>query len=161
MPAMPVDISWQVLRQIVHDWAGTSAELDEVQPLEGGSISTTLALHTRGGTRAVLKITPHRVDRSYADEAAQLRLLRQVGLPVPEVYTCFIGSLDRPFSYLLMEFVGGCDLAAARSACDADEFERVQEELAETILRIHANTSTHYMRVSHDEPRRFESWARC
>ena len=36
MAAMPVDISWQVLRQIVHDWAGASADLAEVKPLDGG-----------------------------------------------------------------------------------------------------------------------------
>ena len=29
MPAHEVDISWQVLRRIVQDWAGTSAELAE------------------------------------------------------------------------------------------------------------------------------------
>jgi fructosamine-3-kinase len=161
MPAMPVDVSWQVLRQIVHDWAGTSAELDEVKPLEGGSISTTLALHTQSGDRAVLKITPHRVDRSYADEAAQLRHLRQVGMPVPDVYACFSGSLDRPFSYLLLEMVDGQDLAATKGCCTPEEFDRIQSELAELMLRLHANTAAHYMRVSHEEPKRFDNWAHC
>ena len=50
------DISWQVLRRIVHDWAGSAAELSEVKPLEGGCINTTLALMTKSGPRAVLKI---------------------------------------------------------------------------------------------------------
>jgi len=38
------DISWQILRQVVQDWAGADAELREFQTLDGGSISTTLAL---------------------------------------------------------------------------------------------------------------------
>src|SRR5215204_450204 len=107
MAAMPVDISWQVLRQIVHAWAGASADLAEVKPLDGGSVSNTLAMTTTGGDRAVLKITPYRIDRSYADEAMQLNLLREAGIPVPRVYRWEIGTLDHPFSYLLMEFVDG------------------------------------------------------
>jgi len=161
MPAMPVDISWQVLRQIVHDWAGASADLAEVKPLDGGSVSTTLALTTTSGDRAVLKITPHRVDRAYADEALQLNLLRDVGVPAPRVYRWEIGTLDHPFSYLLMEYVDGSDLPAVRECCAADVFDGVQAELAEIVLRLHANTSTHYMRLTHAEPRRFESWPTC
>jgi fructosamine-3-kinase len=161
MPVAPVDISWQVLRQIVHDWAGASADLSEVQPLEGGSVSTTLALTTTGGDRAVLKITPHRVDRSYADEALQLNLLRDVGVPAPRVYRWEIGTLDQPFSYLLMEFVEGSDLPTVRERCAADDFDAVQAELAELVLKLHSNTSTHYMRLTHSEPRRFESWPQC
>ena len=158
---MPVDISWQVLRQIVHDWAGASADLAEVKPLDGGSVSTTVALTTTTGERAVLKITPHRVDRAYADEALQLNLLREVGVPAPRVYRWEIGTLDHPFSYLLMEYVDGADLPTVRECCAADVFDQVQAELAEIVLRMHANTSTHYMRLTHQEPRRFESWPTC
>ena len=161
MSAESADISWQVLRQIVQDWAGSSAELAEVRPLEGGSVSTTLELETRDGQRAVLKITPHRVDRTYADEACQLNLLREFGLPVPEVYRWEIGTLDRPFSYLLEEFVDGQDLAAVKGCCTPDEFETLQAELAEAVLRLHSNTSDHYMRVSMSDPRRFDAWSTC
>jgi len=35
MPLQDSDISWQMLRRIVHDWAGTSAELAEVKYLDG------------------------------------------------------------------------------------------------------------------------------
>ena len=161
MPAVPFDISWQVLRQIVHDWAGASAELAEVRPLDGGSVSTTVALTTTAGDRAVLKITQHRVDLAYADEALQLNLLREVGVPAPQVYRWEIGTLDQPFSYLLMEYVDGSDLPTVRQCCDSDAFDHVQAELAEVVMRLHANTSTHYMRLTHTEPRRFESWPQC
>src|SRR4051794_38671326 len=118
MALQDTDISWQVLRQIVHDWAGS--ELDEVKNMGGGAIATTLVLHTNAGDRAVLKITPHRVDRAYADEAMQLKLLRELGLPAPEVYQCEVGSLDQPFSYLLLEFREGMDLAKAKSQAPPD-----------------------------------------
>lgn len=158
---MPVDISWQVLRQIVREWAGASADLSEVRPLDGGSVSTTLALTTTGGERCVLKITPHRVDRAYADEALQLNLMREAGVPSPRVYRWEIGTLDHPFSYLLMEFVEGSDLPSARGRCTAEEYDAVQAELAEIVLRLHARTATHYHRLTHAEPRRFESWPAC
>ena len=80
--------------------------------------------HRSDHQRAVLKITPHRVDRPYADEAHQLSILRDVGVPVPQVFVCKTGDLDSPFSYLLMEFVEGVNLSAARSACPSDEFDR-------------------------------------
>jgi fructosamine-3-kinase len=161
MAAMPVDISWQVLRQIVHAWAGASADLAEVKPLDGGSVSNTLAMTTTGGDRAVLKITPYRIDRSYADEAMQLNLLREAGIPVPRVYRWEIGTLDHPFSYLLMEFVDGVDLPAARERCAADAFDQVQADLAEIVLRLHSNTSTHYQRLTHADPKRYDTWAPC
>ena len=159
--SLSADISWQVLRQIVHDWAGSSAELAEVRPLEGGSVSTTLELETRDRQRAVLKITPHRVDRSYGDEACQLNLLRELGVPAPQVYTWVTGTLDHPFSYLLEEFVEGQDLAAVKGRCTPDEFDALQEELAEVVLRMHSNTSDHYMKVSMSDPKRFDAWPTC
>jgi fructosamine-3-kinase len=161
MAAMPVDISWQVLRQIVHEWAGASAELAEVKPLEGGSVSNTLSLTTTSGDRAVIKITPYRIDRAYADEAMQLNLLREAGVPAPQVYRWEIGTLDQPFSYLLMEFVDGVDLPAARQCCEPEAFDQLQAELAEIVLRMHSNSSTHYHRLTHEEPRRYEAWAPC
>src|SRR5947209_10280927 len=108
------DISWQTLRRIVHDWVGTAAELEEVKPLHGGSINSTFALTTQGGDRAVLKISPYRVDRNYVHEAYQLNVLRTIGVPAPQVYTCRVGSLDDPMSYLLLEFIEGMDLAEAK-----------------------------------------------
>ena len=156
-----VDVSWQALRQIVRDWAGSSAELEQVTPLAGGSINTTLCLHTRDNQKAVLKITQHRVDKSYADEAHQLELLREVGVPVPQIYVLKIGTLESPFSYLLMEFVDGIDLNAAKSAGSGDEFDRVQAHLAELVLLMHERRSPHYMRVTHTEPRRYDLWHEC
>ena len=105
------DISWPVLRRIVQEWAGSSAELTEVTPLDGGSISTTLLLTTNAGDKSVLKLSQHRVDQSYEREAFQLGLLRSREIPVPEVYGWRIGTLDDPHSYLLMEFMDGVDLA--------------------------------------------------
>ena len=156
-----VEVSWQSLREVVRDWAGTAAELEEVAPLAGGAINTTLCLRTRDAQKAVLKITPHRVDLAYADEAHQLEILREVGIPVPRVYSCKTGDLDRPFSYLLMEFVEGVNLSAAKSQCPADQFDRVQEQLAELVLLMHDRRSPHYMRVTASDPKRYESWPEC
>ena len=106
------DISWQMLRRIVQDWIGTSAELSEVQRLEGGVINTTIAIQTTGGERAVIKISPHRLNRQYLTEAFQLNVLREIGLPAPRVYASKVGDLEDPISYLLIEFVDGVDLAS-------------------------------------------------
>ena len=154
------DISWQVLRQIVHDWAGADAELDEVKRLDGGAVATTVALHTRRGDRAVLKLTQHRADRAYADESHQLKLLRDAGVPTPEVYDCRIGTLDRPFSYILMEYREGVDLAHAKAASTPESFDALQEELARLVRKMHAQTHAHYHRVTAGEPALFDSWPR-
>src|SRR5258705_12898344 len=105
MALLESDISWQLLRRIVHDWAGTSAELAEVKPLTGGSISTTLALITTDGQRCVLKISPHRVDRSYQDEAAQLLTLAGAGRPARKGYKSRLGTLEGANRALLTEYV--------------------------------------------------------
>jgi fructosamine-3-kinase len=153
-----VEVSWQQLRQIVHDWAGDAAELDEVTPLFGGAINTTLRLTTKCGQKCVLKITPHRVDRSYEDEVQQLAVLGEAGVPVPRVFQLQTGSLEKPFSYLLMEFVEGVDLGAAKLECSAEQFDQLQEHLAELVLMMHERRSPHCMRVTLAEPRRYEQW---
>jgi len=152
------DISWQELRRITREWAGDAAELDEVKPLVGGAINTTLALHTTAGDRAVLKISPHRVDRSYEREAEQLKLLKQIGLPVPDVYVTKTGTLDQPFSYIIIEFIEGMDLSAARRACDAEQFDRLQERLAEMVATLHDQRGETYCRVAGGNQEQFGSW---
>lgn len=163
MPGSEADISWAMLCQVVRDWAGPAAELRESRTLDGGSINTTLALALADGRRAVLKVTPHRVDRAYADEAHQIALLRAAGVPTPEVYAVQTGTLDRPYSYLLMEFVDGVDLHAARRRCPPEQYDRLQRHLAELMLQLHATTGTHYMRVCYDADRepRFDAWHAC
>jgi len=158
MSTLHGDISWQTLAGIVHDWIGTSAELAEVTSLHGGSISTTLAITTRGGDKAVLKVSPHRVDRGYLHEAYQLNVLRTIGIPVPQVYTCKIGSLDEPVSYLLTEFIEGVDLSHAIQRCTADDFEHAQMHLAELTLKIHAQTQSHYTRLTDGQRQEFDHW---
>jgi fructosamine-3-kinase len=152
------DISWPVLRRIVQDWAGGSAELSEVQPLDGGCISTTLALKLADGARAVLKISAHRVDRSYEREAHQLQLLRDAGVPVPAVHAWKIGTLDDPFSYLLMEFIDGVDWAAARRLATARQFDELQTHLAEILRGLHATAGPNYCRAEPGRCDTFERW---
>ena len=156
-----VDVSWQVLREIAREWAGSAAELDEVTPLAGGSINTTLALHTQDNQRAVLKITPHRIDKNYADEVYQLETLRQAGVPVPRVYRWATGTLDNPFSFLLMEFMEGVDLSAAKATCSTEDFDGVQAHLAELVALLHERRGEHYMRLSADGAKRYDQWHDC
>jgi fructosamine-3-kinase len=158
-----LDISWALLRDIVRDWAGGDAELDEVRPLHGGYVNTTVSLHCADGARAVLKITPHRIDRAYEDEAAQLGMLRKAGVPVPEVYRRVTGTLDHPYSYLLMEHVDGVDLIEARRSASAEGYDALQAELAEFVRALHGHVGESYGRVSSSggEPVRYDTWATC
>jgi len=153
------DISWPVLRRIVHEWAGASAELAEVTPLDGGCISTTLALILSDGARAVLKISAHRVDRSYQREAHQLELLRTAGLPVPRVYAWKIGSLDDPFSYLLMEYIEGLNWAEAQKKISPAEFDELQADLAALLHLMHNTTAARYSRAEPQSGDEFERWS--
>jgi len=152
------DISWQVLRRIVRDWVGTSAELKEVKPLVGGCINTTLRLTTQAGDRAVIKISPHRVNRHYVTEAHQLEVLQRIGIPTPRVYALNLASLDNPDSYLLMEFVDGVTLAEARKLCSPEEFDQLQMHLAEIVLRMHEHSAELYSRVTNEPDKTYESW---
>jgi fructosamine-3-kinase len=154
-----MDISWQVLRRIAHECWGESAELAEVRPLNGGCISSTVSLGFVDGRKAVCKISPHRVDRSYVNEAHQLKLISELGLPTPRVYAAKIGSLDDPFSYILMDFVEGINLHRARQICSADEYDQIQIKLAEMMLAMHERAGEHYSRAEIEpEPRPFNSW---
>ncbi len=142
-----IDISWEVLGRIVREWGGSSAQIAQVTPLEGGCISTTAAVELTDSRKAVCKISAHRVDRSYVNEAHQLKFMSELGLPTPEVYAAKIGSLDDPFSYILMEFVEGFNLHQAKQKCSAEEFDELQTQLAEMLLSLHERTATEYGRL--------------
>lgn len=161
MTSQAADIPWQVVRRIVCQWTGDDAELDSVTTLTGGSVSNTVALCLRDGRRAVLKITPHRVVHSHADEAWQLALLGQAGVPVPEVYLYNVGTLDDPYSYILMQYVDGVDLQQARALCTAEQFDSLQCELAEHVLKLHARTHSHFQKALGSDVQKFENWAEC
>jgi fructosamine-3-kinase len=156
------DISWQLFRDIVRDWAGGDAELEEVKPLAGGFVNTTVCLTCKNGLRCVLKITPHRIDRSYEDEAAQLALLRTAGVPVPDVHRCLTGTLDHPYSYLLLEYVDGVDLAEAKRRALPEPYDALQAELAEFVRSLHSQTAASYGKVSATgDPKRYDGWTAC
>jgi fructosamine-3-kinase len=147
------DISWPVLRRIVRDWAGESAELVEVDALDGGSISTTLLLHTKAGDKAVLKLSQHRVDTNYQREAHQLNILRNLGIPTPRVYSWKTGTLEDPHSYLLMEHMSGVDLSHARQQGSGDDYDALQRQLADIVATMHSVTGANYCRLLPDELR--------
>jgi fructosamine-3-kinase len=151
------DVSWTTLRRIVRRWAGPEAELEEVAHLHGGAVSATMRLTLRDGKKAVAKVAVHRVDRSLEREAKQLELLRGIGIPTPQVYDFRLANLDEPDSYLLMEFCDGVDLAVAKESCSADEYEHLQRQLAEMVLRMHGETSGAYYRACTAEEHK-QSW---
>jgi fructosamine-3-kinase len=154
-----MDISWQVLRRIAQDWGGAAAELAEVKPLDGGCISTTVALHLADGSKAVCKLSSHRVDRSYVNEAHQLSLLAKQGVPVPKVYAAKLGSLEDPFSYILMEFIEGMNLQQARRATTTEEYDSLQADLARLVLALHERTAQTYGRAEIAPPaQQFDAW---
>jgi fructosamine-3-kinase len=154
-----MDISWQVLRRIAREWGGATAELAAVKSLDGGCISSTVELELSDRRKAVCKISSHRVDRSYVNEAHQLQLMAELGLPVPRVYAAKVGSLDDPFSYILMEYIDGIGLHDARKACTPDEYDRLQSHLAELMLAMHEHKSPHYRRTEVEPAApQFEAW---
>ncbi len=157
---MENDVSWQVLRRILQQWAGSSAELQEVRTLGGGSIYNTLLLTARDGLTAVLKLSSHRVNREVEREAHQLKTLGALGLPVPKVHEYHLATLDCPHSWLLLEYIDAMDLHEVRDAITPQEYQVVQEELADFCVLLHNTTARYYQRDGDAETPRFRSWPR-
>lgn len=154
------DVSWDTLRRIIRQWAGNGVDIAEIRHLHGGAVSNTLGLTLDDGRKAVLKISPHRVDRSLVREAQQLNHLRFLGVPVPTVYQWRLADLDEPDSYVLMEFVEGVDLAQAKEQLSRAEFDAVQEDLARIVVTMHRQVGKAYMRVgaTGTDGAEFSSW---
>jgi fructosamine-3-kinase len=152
------DISWQLLRRIVQDWAGSKTDLAEVTQLDGGSISITLLLTTSDRKQVVLKISPYRVDRTYENEAHDLKLLRSIGIPTPVVHQCVVGTLEDPNSYLLMEFMPGVDLNEAKKQCSAEQFDDLQGQLANIVITMHQKTGPAFGKLIPNGLTVFQSW---
>lgn len=125
--------------------------------MTGGCINCTLGLTLADGGRAVLKFSPHRVTRAFVEEEQQLNMMRDAGVPVPNVYRSVIGSLDSPFSYIMMEFVDGVDLHAARKQCSTTEYDDLQAHLAGLLRDLHRHTSDRYQRVGQGQ-QSYDRW---
>lgn len=149
------DVSWKMVEQVVRDWLGPSASLVELCFLAGGMVNTTVRIKTRTGERAVLKISPHRVNHSHEREARELALLSELGLPVPQVLATRTASIDYPHSYLLIDFVDGMTLRDAHGHLGETQWASLQEELAECALRMHAHHADLYGRF---EGATFTDW---
>jgi fructosamine-3-kinase len=80
-------------------------------------------------------------------EAFQLDLLRGLGIPVPRVYQCHVASLDNPNSYLLMEYVDGITLSEAKKKLTSEEFDGLEQELADLTAALHQQTREQYGKV--------------
>ncbi len=153
------DISWANLRQLLCRTFGESVpELAEVTPLLGGCINCTLRLTLSDGFRCVLKVSPHRVTNVFVDEAHQIKTLGDAGVPVPRVYDAVVGELDHPFSYIMMEYVDGIDLATAKRTLSTAEFNDVQRQIAALLRQLHQNIGDHYARVVADGSQHFDQW---
>ncbi|HEV7300299.1 MAG TPA: fructosamine kinase family protein [Tepidisphaeraceae bacterium] len=153
------DISWANLREVVRQSFGTAADLAEVTPLKGGCINCTLRLTMTDGFQTVLKVSPHRVTHAFVHEAYQLEQLAAAQMPVPKVLATSVGSLDHPFSYLLMEFIDGMPLSAARSKCTSQEWDGLQAELARLLCELHRTQGSQFKRVSPNGERGYDCWA--
>lgn len=141
------DVSWPVLSRIANQWLGESVELTGVKSLHGGSMSMTLLLQFRRRQSVVLKIAPHMVVQQYQHEAYQLNMLRDWGLPCPEVYASKLGDLDDPNSYLLMEQMPGESLSSVRSKLSHEDLNHVEMHLADIVLQLHGQTGPLYRKV--------------
>ena len=155
------DISWQMLRRIVHDWVGTSAELAEVKRLDGGCVNTTLALTTQAGDRAVLKISPHRVNRQLPRRGLPAQhpprdrpARRRRSTPAASA------TSTRPSATCSWSSSTASTSATPAPQCTDEQFDRLQMHLAELVLAMHNNTHATYTRVTDGEPRGVRRLAR-
>lgn len=141
------EISWPMVERIVRDSLDDpSAQLAELSLLAGGIVNTTVSVKTAAGQRLVLKVSPHRVNRSHEREARELLLLGELGLPVPRVLGSRTASLESPHSYLVLEHVDGVTLRDAKSLCKPEQFDAIQHHLAELVCTMHAKTGDRYGR---------------
>lgn len=151
----PDDVSWKMVEQVVRDWLGPAAHLTELCFLAGGIVNTTVRIKASTGDRAVLKISPHRVNHSHEREARELAMLGEAGVPVPKVLASRTGSFEYPHSYLLIDFVDGMTLRDAHQHLTSDQWDSLQSELAEYTAILHENRADLYGRF---EGATFTDW---
>jgi fructosamine-3-kinase len=150
------EISWPMVERIVRDSLDDpSATLAELSLLAGGIVNTTVSVKTSAGQRLVLKVSPHRVNRSHEREARELQQLGGLGLPVPKVFASRTASLESPNSYLVLEHIEGITLRDAKSLCTKDQLEQLQRHLAELVCTMHTQTGDRYGRF---EGKPFTDW---
>ena len=155
------DALWEIVERVIRDWAGASTRLDRLCPLAGGLVSTTLLVHPHNNRPAVVKLSSHRVNQDHAREAAGLRRLAEIGLPVPRVLAHRTASLDFPHSYLIVEHVDAESLRDLHpSRLTADERDRLQEELAELVAALHGQDGADYGRLEGERHSRWPAFYR-
>lgn len=149
--------SSQHAERLLSEWLAQQVCVEAMRPLSGGMVNAVLHVefdHHPG--RAVLKVQPASEARRYfPPEYAQLRHLRARGFPVPEPYFLHHADRETPFDVLALEYWDATSMEHVRLS--PRERDRVEREMAETLLALHAHQRATYGAV--DEPGN-PSWAK-
>ncbi|MCZ7546361.1 MAG: fructosamine kinase family protein [Anaerolineae bacterium] len=141
------------------DWLGAPVRVEAMRPLSGGMVNQVLYVaFDRDPARAVLKVQPDPAEaarRYFPPEYVNLRHLRAHDFPVPEPYFLHEADSAMPFDVLAMEFWDAVNLGHARLT--RREMDRLEREMAETLLALHAHHRDTYGAVDADPGN--PSWA--
>jgi len=154
-----MDISWQVLRQIVRHWADRRRRLAEARPLDGGAISTTVALELADHQKAVAKSPKTASTAATSTKPINSNSSTAWEFPSQKSSKPRSASLEEPFSYILMEFIDGINLSEAKKTCTPNS-SNPSGNLAKILLTLHARPGRIPTAASDriHPPRRFKSW---
>ncbi|HZM78852.1 MAG TPA: hypothetical protein VFC19_24250, partial [Candidatus Limnocylindrales bacterium] len=118
------------------------------EEMSGGGYATVWRVSIAGGPDVVLKVGPPREVRQLryerdlmAAEAAYYRLVRPLGVPVPEV-------LHAERDWLCVSFLPGTPL----SLLDGDDFSWVRSQLGAAMAKVHAVTGDLFGYAGGDRP---------
>ena len=137
--ATDLELSRQQAQVLLSAWLGQEVRNVELRRMHGGMVNSVLHLtFDRAPARAVVKL--HTPGYSFEREARNLQVLRREGLPCPDVYAIGDGSQVIPYAYLLLEALPGLNLWEARARLAPTDRSRVERELADALIRLHAHT---------------------
>jgi len=142
---------------ILSTWLGRKAHCSRIVRLKGGMINTVLRLEFEIDQAQVdpERVKPSRVNASsvvvklnspeagFEDEARALRFLREhTRFPSPAVYLEDHSAEYLPYAFLLIEDIPGIPMN--ETSLLPQQLQRLDEELAEVLLELHAHTRKGY-----------------
>ncbi len=141
MPDEPIhpiiELTEQEAASVLSAWLEREVEVHAVRRLVGGCVNTVVRVDFDGG-EVVLKLSRLVGDSKLNEECDVLKFFEQVpAFRVPRLLYRDISGQPVPYSFYIMEYLKGVNMADASSMLGAGDRMLIEREIAEAVVNLH------------------------
>ncbi len=163
MPHEPIhpiiELTEQEAASVLSSWLDREVQVHAVRRLVGGCVNTVVRVDF-DGDEVVVKLSRLVGDSKLDEECDVLKFFEQVpSFRVPRLLYRDISGRSVPYSFYIMEYLNGVNMADASSMLGAGDRMVIEREIAEAVVNLHELRREQFGPCTGDEQDR--KWSAC